>query len=188
MEMSEQTNEIFAALAKFQGELNNANKSKQGHGYSYADLAECIDTAKPHLAANGLAVSQLLGMSQNGDTLITMMTHSSGQWFRSEFVMAKAVLQGGGGKNPAQVMGSAITYMRRYAYAAITGLAQADDDAAMVSVSKVNAQPTEQQLIDHIISKGFTVEGVCQSYQVQSVKQLTDRQAVINQVNQWSNK
>jgi len=29
--------------------------------------------------------------------------------------MERAVLQGGGGKNPAQAMGATITYMRRYA-------------------------------------------------------------------------
>ena len=38
MEMSETTTEIFAAFAKFQGELTNAVKSKSGHGYKYADL------------------------------------------------------------------------------------------------------------------------------------------------------
>ena len=43
--------------------------------------------------------------------------------------MPIAKLQGGGGSNPAQVMGASITYMRRYQYAAIIGLAQDDTDA-----------------------------------------------------------
>ena len=46
MKLSEQTNELFKAFAAFQGELDNASKGKQGHGYKYADLAECINTAK----------------------------------------------------------------------------------------------------------------------------------------------
>jgi hypothetical protein len=134
MKMSEKLNDLFAALSKFQGELENASKGKQGHGYKYADLAECINVAKPHLAANGLAVSQMLGSDEQGkQTMITLLSHSSGQWISSEFVMVNAVLQGGSGKNPAQVLGSAITYQRRYAYAAIIGLAQEDDDAASVS-------------------------------------------------------
>lgn len=134
MKMSDQVNDLFAALSKFQGELENAPKDKAGHGYKYADLAMCINTAKPVLAANGLAVSQMLGMNEHGkQTLVTILTHSSGQYMMSEFVMVEASLMGGAGKNPAQVLGSAITYQRRYAYAAIIGLAQQDDDAHGVS-------------------------------------------------------
>ena len=131
MKMSESTNELFAAFSEFQGELDNASKAKQGHGYQYADLAECINTAKPFLAKYGLGVTQMLGnSSDNKQTLITMLTHKSGQYISSEFVMVEAVLAGGSGKNPAQTLGSAITYQRRYSYAAIIGLAQEDNDAA----------------------------------------------------------
>lgn len=141
MKMSDQTNELFKAFSLFQGELDNASKGKQGHGYKYADLAECINTAKPFLAKYELGVSQMLGMSDSGkQTLITILTHSSGQYMSSEFVMVDAVLAGGSGKNPAQVLGSAITYQRRYAYAAIIGLAQEDDDAASLTRKQENKQ------------------------------------------------
>lgn len=141
MKLSNETGELFKAFAVFQGELDNASKGKQGHGYKYADLAECINTAKPFLAKHGLGVSQMLGMSPNGkQTMITMMTHSSGQYMSSEFEMVEATLAGGSGKNPAQVLGSAITYQRRYAYAAIIGLAQEDDDAASLTRKQENKQ------------------------------------------------
>lgn len=141
MKMSNETNELFKAFAAFQGELDNASKGKQGHGYKYADLAECINTAKPFLAKHELAVSQMLGMMEDGSqTLITMLTHSSGQYMSSEFKMVEAVLAGGSGKNPAQVLGSAITYQRRYAFAAIIGLAQEDDDAASLTRKQENKQ------------------------------------------------
>lgn len=173
MKMSEKLNDLFAALSKFQGELENASKGKQGHGYKYADLAECINVAKPHLAANGLAVSQMLGANDQGkQTMITLLTHSSGQWISSEFVMVDAVLQGGSGKNPAQVLGSAITYQRRYAYAAMIGLAQEDDDAASVSGAprKQNNQAQQQNwyngfendkqgMIEHL-QNGGTVQSI----------------------------
>lgn len=129
MEMSENTGDLFTAYANFQGELSSAGKSKAGHGYKYADLAECIWEAKDLLKANGLAVAQFMGQSDGGTTLTTMLTHSSGQWMRDTFLMERAVLQGGAGKNPAQAMGASITYMRRYAYAAILGMAQEDEDA-----------------------------------------------------------
>lgn len=141
MKLSTETNELFKAFSMFQGELDNASKGKQGHGYKYADLAECINTAKPFLSKHGLGVTQMLGMSPGGkQTMITMLTHSSGQYMSSEFEMVEAVLQGGGGKNPAQTLGSAITYQRRYAYAAIIGLAQEDDDAAGLTRKQENKQ------------------------------------------------
>lgn len=136
MEMSEATSEIFAAFAKFQGELTNAVKSKAGHGYKYADLAQCIETAREPLSNNNLAVTQLMGQSDKGATLTTMLIHSSGQWFRDEFIMEKAILSGGAGKNPAQGMGASISYMRRYAYTAIIGMTQEDEDAANVREAK----------------------------------------------------
>ena len=141
MKLSNETSELFKAFSTFQGELDNASKAKQGHGYSYADLAECINTAKPFLAKNELAVSQMLGIHDSGkQTLITILTHSSGQYMSSEFIMAEAVLAGGGGKNPVQILGSAITYQRRYSYAAIIGLAQEDDDAASQARKQDNKQ------------------------------------------------
>ncbi|MCP4991396.1 MAG: hypothetical protein GY928_36675 [Colwellia sp.] len=139
MELSNETNELFAAFSMFQGELDNASKGKSGHGYKYADLAECINTAKPFLAKNGLAVTQLLGSNEEGKpTLTTMLTHKSGQYMSDKLVMVEAKLQGGGGKNPVQELGSAITYQRRYAYAAIIGLAQEDDDAASLTRKEEN--------------------------------------------------
>lgn len=124
--------ELFAAIAKMQSELTGAFKAKSGHGYKYADLAQCIKTAQEPLANNGLAVVQLLSETDKGTEIETILTHEAGGYVSSSFLMAKAVLMGGGGKNPAQTMGSSITYMRRYSYCAIIGLAQTDDDAANI--------------------------------------------------------
>ncbi|WP_263079268.1 ERF family protein [Endozoicomonas sp. Mp262] len=145
MDMSSETNKIFPAFVKMQAALGNAAKDKQGHGYNYADLSMCIGAAKQPLADNGLAVSQMIGQSEHGTTLITMLMHESGQHFRSEFVMERASLMGGAGKNPAQVMGSSITYMRRYAYTAILGMTQADDDGAMVGFDNQQQRPAARQ-------------------------------------------
>lgn len=130
--------ELFAAISKMQSELTGAFKAKSGHGYNYADLAKCIQTAQEPLANNGLAVVQLLGETDKGTVIETVLTHSAGGYVSSSFLMAKAVLMGGGGKNPAQAMGATITYMRRYAYSAIIGLAQTDDDACNVTFKAVD--------------------------------------------------
>lgn len=131
MDKSETVIELFKALSKFQGELENVEKAKAGHGYKYATLGNCIDAAKPALASNGLSVIQLMGSNEKGDTTMqTVLGHSSGEYISSMCVMPIAKLQGGGGSNPAQIMGASITYMRRYQYAAIIGLAQDDTDGA----------------------------------------------------------
>ena len=153
MEMSTEKGELFAALAKFQGEVENAKKSSVNPGVKnkYADLAENINTAKPHLAANGLAVTQLIGTNENSDTtLTTMLTHSSGQYISSTFVMVEAKLHGGAGANPAQVLGSSISYQRRYSYASILGLSQEDDDANSVSNARnqQRGQAPQQKPVD----------------------------------------
>jgi len=131
MNNSTELNELFSALSLFQGELENATKEidKPGITYKYADLAICLNTAKAPLLKNNLAVTQLLGMSQNGkQTMITILTHKSGQYISSETELPSAILHGSSGKNPVQVLGSSITYMRRYCFAAIIGMAQEDDD------------------------------------------------------------
>ncbi len=142
---TEKRAELFSALSKMQGELTGAFKAKSGHGYNYADLAQCIKTAQEPLANHGLAVIQLLTESDTGTHLETVLTHEAGGYMSSSFLMAKAVLAGGGAKNPAQTMGSSITYMRRYAYSAIIGLAQTDDDAC-----DVIASPATDRGVDEI--------------------------------------
>ena len=129
MNKSDSVIELFKALSVFQGELENVEKAKAGHGYKYATLGNCIDAAKPILKKNGLSVIQLMGSDeQNNTTMETVLGHSSGEFISSACVMPIAKLQGGGGSNPAQIMGASITYMRRYQYAAIIGLAQDDTD------------------------------------------------------------
>ena len=148
MNNSTELNELFSALSLFQGELENATKEigKPGITYKYADLAICLNTAKAHLLKNNLAVTQLLGMSQNGkQTMITMLTHKSGQYISSETELPAAILHGSSGKNPVQVLGSAITYMRRYSFAAIIGMAQEDDDGNSSNNTTANVKKQTNQ-------------------------------------------
>lgn len=144
MDKSDSVIELFKALSKFQGELENVEKAKAGHGYKYATLGNCIDAAKPVLAKNGLSVIQLMGSNEKGDTTMqTVLGHASGEYISSMCVMPIAKLQGGGGSNPAQIMGASITYMRRYQYAAIIGLAQDDTDGVPKAKER---KPTTDEL------------------------------------------
>jgi hypothetical protein len=60
--------------------------------------------------------------------------HTSGQWISSVFSMPVS-------KHDAQAVGSAITYARRYALAAVVGIAPEDDDGNLASGKSETAKP-----------------------------------------------
>ncbi|WKN20859.1 ERF family protein [Azotobacter vinelandii] len=124
MNKSEQINELATALAKAQGELENAAKSSNNLHFKskYADLAEILNTVRPVFSANGLSVSQCPSFEAGIVSVETVLMHSSGQWMSS-------VISAPVSKQDAQGVGSAITYCRRYSLAAVAGIAQEDDDA-----------------------------------------------------------
>lgn len=124
MNKSESINELATALAKAQGELQNASKSSQNNHFksSYADLAEVLNTLRPSLSKNGLSVSQFPSYQNGIVSVDTLLMHSSGQWLSGNISVPI-------GKQDAQSIGSATTYCRRYSLAAVVGIAQEDDDA-----------------------------------------------------------
>lgn len=139
---TESIKELSAALAKAQGVMTHAGKTVDNPYFKskYADLSAVIDAAKPALAANGLSVMQITEMDEHSNiTLVTQLNHSSGEWVRGYYPVKPT-------KNDPQGLGSALTYARRYAYGAITGVAAAgeDDDgnAASGKVEAANDAPT----------------------------------------------
>ena len=117
---------LAAALSKAQADITGALKDSSNPFFKskYADLASCWDACRKQLAANNLAVIQTVYVhwERNETVLATTLAHSSGEWIRSDLpIRAK--------DTSPQTQGSAITYARRYALAAIVGLAQIDDDA-----------------------------------------------------------
>ena len=131
-DMSAAIGEIALALSKVQEELESASKDTKGYGYKYSDLSSVIATAKPLLAKNGLAITQLLGNSGDRPSVTTILTHKSGQYFRSNSSMPLIDMKG---CNTAQAAGAVISYLRRYAYQAILGMSSEDTDASSNSGS-----------------------------------------------------
>lgn len=131
MNHSDQINELATALAKAQGQIDGAKKDSANPFFksTYADLASVWDACRRQLSSNGLSVTQCPEESENGISVETMMMHSSGQWISSRYSMPVS-------KVDAQAVGSAITYARRYALAAIVGIAPEDDDGNKAAKSK----------------------------------------------------
>lgn len=123
MELSNEIKDLANALSQAQSEMLGALKDSNNPFYksSYADLESCIEASRPSLTKFNLSVSQTLDTTSEGYFLVTYLLHSSGQFIKSRL---KLYME----KPDMQKLGSAITYARRYAYAAIIGLHQTDDD------------------------------------------------------------
>ena len=124
LEMSDTIGALSADLATAQGRISNAAKNSTNPFFEskYASLAACLDAAKPHLADCRLSVVQMPFFEGGAVGVKTIISHASGEWIASTLKLKPT-------KMDPQGVGSAITYARRYAFAAMVGLAQADDDA-----------------------------------------------------------
>lgn len=130
--MSEQIDELAAALSKAQAQFKPAKKTRTNPHFrnSYADLADLQEATREALSKNNLCVFQML--SDDHHCLITMLAHSSGQWVQTSLPLLTQ-------KEDMQGLGSAITYASRYGYSAITGVASEEDDDGTAAVK--NAAP-----------------------------------------------
>lgn len=136
---SESIESLAEALSKAQGIIEGATKDSNNpfHRSKYADLHSVITCAKEALTTNGLSVSQLPTMIGDKFVIATMLMHKSGQWLKSItpiFTPTKTTTNKEKQitievKDDPQSIGSMITYMRRYAYCAILGISQYDEDA-----------------------------------------------------------
>jgi hypothetical protein len=117
---------LFKALSEFQNEVPIIHKGTQGYGYSYSDLPTIFPVINPLLKKNGIGFTQL----GEGKSIKTIVFHiESGETLESIFDIPQGVQLAK--MNEFQVLGSAITYMRRYALSSALGIiTDSDIDAA----------------------------------------------------------
>jgi len=122
MNKSESIKELATALAKFQAEVNDPEKSGKGAFGSHVELNCLLDAVRPVLSTNGLSFIQSPGGDGTNITITTILLHQSGEWIEFDPLTLHAV------KTDPQGAGSAITYARRYALSSILGVAWDNDD------------------------------------------------------------
>jgi len=136
MQCSASITKIASALATAQGEIAPASKSAQNphFGSNYADLASVMDACRAALAKAQVAVVGTIEQVAAGSSVLrTTLIHSSGEWISS---LCPLVVEGRGGM---QGLGSAITYARRYALAALVGIVADEDDDGHAATGKAAA-------------------------------------------------
>lgn len=125
---------LAAALAAVQrqlpdvrkGEVAHVRSDKGSYSYSYADLADVSKAILPLLGDNGLAWITRPTLLDGVFCLMYALVHVSGEKIEGVYPLPA--------NGSPQMLGSAITYGRRYTLCAVTGVAaDQDDDGAAAS-------------------------------------------------------
>lgn len=137
MNQSSEIKDLAGALVKAQAQLKPASKDGMNPHFKspYATLQSVWGVARAALTPNGLAVSQTF-TATDGDTLAisTTLMHTSGQWIGGTLTIKPT-------KADPQGIGSAITYGRRYALAAILGIVADEDDDGNAASAPRHTEP-----------------------------------------------
>ena len=112
----------------------HADSNNPFHKSKYASLNAHLALIKPIFAKYGLAIIQFPIGSENSVGINTVIIHKDGGRFEeSAYIPCPAGIDG-------QKAGSIYSYLRRYALAAVAGVATEDDDANVVSVASAPKQ------------------------------------------------
>lgn len=127
--MTDSIGKLALALSKAQAEIKGAKKDAENPFFksTYADLASVWEACRTALSNNELSVAQTTDLLDGSIVLKTILMHSSGEML----IGVLPVLVGE--KATSQQLGSAITYNRRYALAAMAGVAPEEDDGNKAS-------------------------------------------------------
>lgn|SRR6202167_5603978 len=120
---SDSLKELAGALAKAQSKMESAGIKSNNPFYKtkYASFASIVKASRPALTENGLAVTQRVTFESDISVLITMLLHTSGEYLSSTIKIRPT-------KEDPQSFGSYLSYIKRYAYAAIVGVICDDED------------------------------------------------------------
>ena len=132
--------QLFKNLAAFQQECPTIHKGTQGYGYTYADLPEILNVINPILKKNNLGFTQLI--LENTIKTIIFET-KNGESIESIISIPQNVSLKG--MNEFQILGSAITYLRRYALSSALGIVTDKDTDASGEQQKKNPAPKPVQ-------------------------------------------
>jgi hypothetical protein len=139
---------LYKALAAFQQEVPVILKDTSGYGYTYADLPAIFAVINPLMAKHGMGFYQAVDFLDSQACIKTVVFHvESGEVVESVTLIPQGVSLKG--MNDFQVLGSAITYIKRYALSSLLGLVtDKDTDASGEQVKK----PKEEKPVNVVDS------------------------------------
>ncbi len=176
-EIKKEQQSLFKSLAAFQQEVPVIHKETKGYGYSYADLPTIFDKINPLLAKHNLGFTQPI-MGNCVKTIIFQI--ETGETIESLTEIPHGVQLKG--MNDFQVLGSAITYIRRYALSSILGLVTDKDTGAHGEQEK--PVKTEVKPLN-VIGIKHTLKGASTLSELQNIWTTLSNEAKLNvEINQ----
>lgn len=138
------TPELAAALVAAIAETKDvvADAENPFHKNSYATLGAHLAATKGIFAKHGLAIVQFPHGDGNQVGINTMVVHKTGG-FVQNYVTIPVASEGFKGQDA----GSLFSYLRRYAIAAVAGLATTDDDAESDRIVRSGAKAPAQAYV-----------------------------------------
>ena len=124
---SENISQLMVALVKAQAQMKPAQRSGKNPQLrnNYSTLEDIIAAVKKPFADNALCFVQALDTTSDGVFLETLIIHESGEYIGSRLIVHE--VSGNRAVNEIQTFGIALTYTKRYALAALAGIASDDD-------------------------------------------------------------
>jgi len=128
MRRSDTIADLVVALVKAQAQFKATPKTGKNPMFksNYSTFDDIVGAVRGPLAEAGLSYAQMLDDVGGAPALTTTLMHTSGQWIDSTTPLV--IGAGNRGTNEVQALGSALTYMKRYALAAMLGVASDEDD------------------------------------------------------------
>jgi hypothetical protein len=132
--MANTTSTLNSALVAALGELRNIAKDKVNPHFKsrFTSLDAILDATRPVLAKHGLALSQEPVFEDGMAGVVTRIIHAGGESRESKLLLPLR-------DQSAQGVGSCLSYARRYAAAAVLGIASDEDDDGQVASTPVKA-------------------------------------------------
>lgn len=191
MEISVERKELFEAFGKAQGDIQDVIRDTSSYKGKYAKLEQVVQEIRRVLVKYGLSFTQLPGGVVDNVLMVeNAVFHKSGQHF--SHTMEMPIGKCPNGISEAQHIGMVISYARRYGLLSMFGMAQEDDDAALVPVRDNNKSKPSSNVIpksvlgsshkvlrNMIKNYGITEEVVGKwkvNYKVESLAHLTDEE------------
>jgi hypothetical protein len=165
LETSPEIDLLVEALHGFQGEVVTVGRNVVNPFFrrKYADLCAIMVETQPILNEYGLVISQFPDNVEGQPALTTMLAHCSGQFIKATIPLpvSKVTVETlketktttSDGFDP-QEFGRAVTYMRRYGYAAVLQIVIDEDDDGNTSNRRYEQPspppPSNPQIIEKI--------------------------------------
>jgi hypothetical protein len=159
---------ILKKIAAFQQEVPTILKNKKGYSYQYANLTIIFETINPLMKKHGLGFYQRI---INNKLITTIFDPDTGEKMESVMPFIEGVQLKG--MNEFQVLGSQITYLRRYSLACMLGLVTDEDRDAEGKQEKKKPKPPEdkiQGIIEAINSGKYTREQFEKKYDLSDLQ------------------